>query len=74
LHGAGGGDPPEPLQQTLERLVDFDRLREDPATDRADADRWRSGVVANPAHGNGSVVFHDGGIPRHGDAVRQTYM
>ena len=27
----------------------------------------RHGVVATPAHGNRSVVFHQGGIPRHRD-------
>ncbi|MGO9790535.1 MAG: patatin-like phospholipase family protein [Solirubrobacteraceae bacterium] len=51
---------PEPLAQTLERLVDFDQLgnniREQHVT---------LGVVATQAHGNRSVVFHQGGIPRH---------
>ncbi len=51
---------PEPLAQTLGRLVDFDQLanniRERPLT---------LGVVATQAHGHRSVVFHQGGIPRH---------
>ena len=53
---------PEPLEQTLGRLVDFDRLRENVREQRV-----ALGVVATPAHGNGSVVFHEGGIPRHRD-------
>jgi NTE family protein len=53
---------PEPLEQTLGRLVDFDRLRENIRTQRV-----ALGVVATPAHGNNSVVFHQGGIPRHRD-------
>ena len=53
---------PEPLAQTLGRLVDFDRLRENVREQRV-----ALGVVATPAHSNGSVVFHQGGIPRHPD-------
>ena len=51
---------PEPLTQTLERLVDFDRLN-----DNIREQRLALGVVATPAHGSGSVVFHQGGIARH---------
>ena len=53
---------PEPLAQTLGRLVDFDQLHENVREQRV-----ALGVVATPAHGNGSVVFHEGGIPRHPD-------
>ena len=53
---------PEPLAQTLGRLVDFDRLHENVREQRV-----ALGVVATPAHGNGSVVFHEGGIARHPD-------
>ena len=48
---------PEPLAQTLGRLVDFDQLHENVREQRV-----ALGVVATPAHGNGSVVFHEGGI------------
>src|ERR1035438_3251469 len=51
---------PEPLKQTVDRLVDFDRLR-DNIRERQGA----LGVVATPAYSNRSVVFHQGGIPRH---------
>jgi NTE family protein len=51
---------PEPLRQTLSRIVDFDQLGEN-IRDR----RVALGVVAAPAYGNQSVVFHQGGIPRH---------
>jgi NTE family protein len=51
---------PGPLPRTLARLVDFEQLgeniREQPLA---------LGVVAAPAYGNRSVVFHQGGIPRH---------
>ena len=53
---------PEPLEQTLGRLVDFDRLGEN-----IREQRLALGVVATPAHSNRSVVFHQGGIPRHPD-------
>ena len=53
---------PEPLKQTLGRLVDFDRLGEN-----IRAQRVSLGVVATPVHSNKSVVFHQGGIPRHPD-------
>ena len=53
---------PEPLQQTLGRLVDFDQLGENIREQRV-----ALGVVATPAHSNRSVVFHQGGIPRHHD-------
>jgi NTE family protein len=53
---------PEPLKQTLGRLVDFDRLGENIGEHRV-----ALGVVATPAHGNRSVVFHQGGIARHPD-------
>jgi NTE family protein len=53
---------PEPLQRTLGRLVDFDRLSENISEQRVVL-----GVVATPAHSNSSVVFHNGGIPRHRD-------
>ncbi len=51
---------PEPLKQTLGRLVDFDQLGEN-----IHAQRLALGVVATPAHSNRSVVFHQGGIARH---------
>ena len=51
---------PEPLTQTVGRLVDFERLGEN-IRERGLA----LGVVATPAYGNRSVVFHQGGIPRH---------
>jgi predicted acylesterase/phospholipase RssA len=53
---------PEPLTQTLARLVDFDRLGEN-----VREHRLALGVVATPAHSNRSVVFHQGGIPRYAD-------
>jgi NTE family protein len=53
---------PEPLKQTLGRLVDFDRLSENIREQRV-----ALGVVATPAYSNRSVVFHQGGIPRHRD-------
>ena len=52
--------PPEPLAQTLGRLVDFDQLGENTR-----AQRLALGVVATPAHSNRSIVFHQGGTPRH---------
>jgi NTE family protein len=51
---------PEPLPRTLARLVDFDQLGEN-----IREQRLALGVVAVPAYGNRSVVFHQGGIPRH---------
>ena len=53
---------PEPLANTLSRLVDFERLGENVREQRV-----ALGVVATPAHSNRSVVFHQGGIPRHPD-------
>ena len=53
---------PELLKQTVGRLVDFDQLGEN-----IRAQRLALGVVATPAHSNRSVVFHEGGIARHGD-------
>ena len=53
---------PEPLAQTLARLVDFDQLHEN-----VREQRLALGVVATPAHTNRSIVFHEGGIPRHRD-------
>ncbi|MGZ6576085.1 MAG: patatin-like phospholipase family protein [Solirubrobacteraceae bacterium] len=53
---------PEPLKQTLGRLVDFEQLGENIRTQRL-----ALGVVATPAHSNRSVVFHQGGIARHPD-------
>ena len=53
---------PEPLEGTLGRLVDFDRLSENVREQDV-----AIGVVATPVHGNGSVVFHHGGIARHRD-------
>jgi NTE family protein len=61
LHGPSVLDP-EPLQQTLGRLVDFERLSEN-----IREQRLALGVVATPIHSNKSVVFHQGGIPRHRD-------
>ena len=63
---------PEPLPRTLARLMDFDQLGENTREQRL-----ALGVVAAPAYGNRSVVFHQGGIPRHrggsvaGDRVRR---
>ena len=51
---------PEPLPGTLARLLDFDRLGEN-----IREQRLALGVVAAPAYGSRSVVFHQGGIPRH---------
>ncbi len=51
---------PEPLPRTLARLVDFAQLGEN-----IRARRLALGVVAAPAYGNRSVVFHQGGVPRH---------
>jgi NTE family protein len=51
---------PEPLPQTVERMVDFERLGENIREQRV-----ALGVVATPAHSNRSVVFHQGGIARH---------
>ena len=53
---------PEPLERTLSRLVDFERLGEN-----IRAQRLALGVVATPAHSNRSIVFHEGGIARHPD-------
>ena len=53
---------PEPLRQTLERLVDFEQLGEN-----IREQRLALGVVATSAHANRSVVFHQGGIARHRD-------
>jgi NTE family protein len=53
---------PEPLAQTLAKLVDFDQLDEN-----IHEQRLALGVVATPAHSNSSVVFHQGGIARHRD-------
>jgi len=53
---------PEPLTQTLGRLVDFDRLN-----DNIREQRLALGVVSTPAIGSRSVVFHQGGIARHHD-------
>ena len=53
---------PEPLKQTLARMVDFDALDEN-IRER----QMALGVVATAAHSNRSVVFHQGGIPRHHD-------
>ena len=50
---------PEPLKRTLARLVDFDRLGKN-----IREQRLALGVVAAPAYGSRSVVFHQGGIPR----------
>ena len=51
---------PEPLEQTLEELVDFEQLGAN-----VRGGRVALGVVATPAHSNRSVVFHQGGIARH---------
>jgi NTE family protein len=51
---------PEPLPRTLARMVDFGQLGENIREHRV-----ALGVVAAPAYGNRSVVFHQGGIPRH---------
>src|SRR5450755_4210551 len=51
---------PEPLARTVAKLVDFDRLGENIRERRV-----ALGVVATPAYSNRSVVFHQGGIPRH---------
>jgi NTE family protein len=51
---------PEPLAQTVSKLVDFDHLSENIRERRV-----ALGVVATPAYSNGSVVFHQGGIARH---------
>ena len=51
---------PEPLEQTLEKLVDFEQLGAN-----VRGGRVALGVVATPAHSNRSVVFHQGGISRH---------
>ena len=51
---------PGPLPRTLARLVDFEQLAEN-----IREQRLALGVVAAPAYGNRSVVFHQGGIPRH---------
>ena len=59
MHGSSILDP-EPLPRTLARLVDFDQLGEN-----IREQRLALGVVAAPAYGNRSVVFHQGGIPRH---------
>ena len=53
---------PEPLAGTLGRLVDFDRLNVN-----LREERLALGVVATPAYGSRSVVFHQGGIARHHD-------
>ena len=53
---------PEPLPRTLARLVDFDQLSENIREQRV-----ALGVVAAPAYGSHSVVFHQGGIPRHSE-------
>jgi NTE family protein len=53
---------PEPLERTLSRLVDFERLGEN-----IREQRLALGVVATPAHSNRSIVFHEGGIARHRD-------
>jgi NTE family protein len=59
MHGASILHP-KPLRQTLSRLVDFDQLGENVREQRI-----ALGVVAAPAYGSRSVVFHQGGIPRH---------
>jgi NTE family protein len=53
---------PEPLAHTLGKLVDFDQL-----ANNIREQQLTLGVVATPAHSNRSVVFHQGGIPRHRD-------
>ena len=52
---------PEPLEQTLGRLVDFDRLSEN-----IREQRLALGVVATPAHGNGYSRL-DHRVERHLD-------
>jgi NTE family protein len=49
---------PQPLAQTLERLVDFDQL-----ANNVREQHVTLGVVATQAHSNMSIVFHQGGIP-----------
>ena len=61
LHSPSVLDP-EPLERTLGRIVDFDQLAENISEQRI-----ALGVVATPAHSNRSVVFHQGGAPRHHD-------
>ena len=51
---------PEPLPRTLAKLVDFDQLDQN-----IREQRLALGVVAAPAYGSQSVVFHQGGTPRH---------
>ena len=51
---------PERLPRTLAKLVDFDQLSEN-----IREQRLALGVVAAPAYGSRSVVFHQGGVPRH---------
>jgi NTE family protein len=51
---------PEPLAQTVSKLVDFNRLSQNIREQRV-----ALGVVATPAYSNRSVVFHQGGIARH---------
>ena len=51
---------PEPLPRTLSKLVDFGQLSEN-----IREQRLALGVVAAPAYGSRSVVFHQGGVPRH---------
>ena len=51
---------PEPLSQTVSKIVDFDQLDQNIRQQRI-----ALGVVAAPAYGNRSVVFHHGAIPRH---------
>ena len=46
---------PEPLKQTLSRMVDFDQLDENIREQRV-----ALGVVATPAHGNRSIVLSRG--------------
>ena len=53
---------PEPLEHTLGRLVNFDQLAVNIREQQVAV-----GVVATPAHSNRSVVFHQGGTPRHRD-------
>ena len=50
------------LARTLGKLVDFDRAQPERREQRV-----ALRVVTNPAHGNRSAVFHQGGIPRHHD-------
>ncbi len=53
---------PDPLESTLGRIVDFVQLGENVREQGIAV-----GVVATPAHSNRSVVFHQGGVPRHHD-------